>query len=85
MSTTPRVPPGAGVWLTPREHDVLHLVTAGRSNAQIAGELFISPKTVSVHVSNILAKLGATSRAEATTIAHRDRLLDPQPTPDEPT
>jgi len=76
---------GAGVWLTPREHDVLHLVTAGRSNAQIAGELFISPKTVSVHVSNILAKLGATSRAEATTIAHRDRLLDPQPTPDEPT
>jgi DNA-binding CsgD family transcriptional regulator/tetratricopeptide (TPR) repeat protein len=76
---------GAGVWLTPREHDVLHLVTAGRSNAQIAGELFISPKTVSVHVSNILAKLGATSRAEATTIAHRDRLIDPQPTPEEPT
>jgi DNA-binding NarL/FixJ family response regulator len=36
-------------------------------------------------VSNILAKLGATSRAEATTIAHRDRLIDPQPTPDEPT
>jgi DNA-binding CsgD family transcriptional regulator len=79
------VPAGAGVWLTPREHDVLALVTAGRTNAQIAGELFISPKTVSVHVSNILAKLGATSRAEATTIAHRDRLIDPQPTPDEPT
>ena len=79
------VPAGAGVWLTPREHDVLHLVTAGRTNTQIATELFISPKTVSVHVSNILAKLGAASRAEATTIAHRDRLLDPQPTPEEPT
>jgi DNA-binding CsgD family transcriptional regulator len=69
---------GAGVWLTPREHDVLHLVAAGRTNTQIAGELFISPKTVSVHVSNILGKLGAASRAEATTIAHRDGLVDPE-------
>ena len=85
LDDTAGVPAGAGVWLTPREHDVLQLVTAGRTNAQIAAELFISPKTVSVHVSNILAKLGATSRAEATTIAHRDRILDPQPTPEEPT
>ena len=74
---------GSGVWLTPREHDVLHLVAAGRTNTQIATELFISPKTVSVHVSNILAKLGASSRAEATTIAHRDGLVDPEAIPNQ--
>jgi DNA-binding CsgD family transcriptional regulator len=50
---------------------VLALVAAGRSNRQIAQALFISPKTVGVHVSNILAKLGATGRVEAAAIAHR--------------
>ena len=44
---------------------VLTLVAAGRSNRQIAQALFISPKTASVHVSNILAKLGAATRVEA--------------------
>jgi DNA-binding CsgD family transcriptional regulator len=63
-------PPGiAG--LTAREGEVLRLVAAGRSNRDIAAELFISPKTVTVHVSNILAKLNATSRTEAAAIAHR--------------
>src|SRR5581483_853412 len=57
--------------LTPREIEVLRLVAAGRSNRDIAAELFISAKTASVHVSNILAKLGATSRTEAAAIAHR--------------
>ncbi|HEX6675132.1 MAG TPA: AAA family ATPase [Actinomycetes bacterium] len=57
--------------LTPRELEVLRLVAAGRSNSQIAGELFISPKTASVHVSNILAKLGVHSRVEAAATAHR--------------
>ena len=57
--------------LTPRERDVLTLVAAGRSNRQIAQELFISPKTVSVHVSNILAKLAVGSRGEAAALAHR--------------
>ena len=50
---------------------VLRLVAAGRSNREIAAELFISAKTASVHVSNILAKLGAASRTEAAAIAHR--------------
>ena len=57
--------------LTPREVEVLALVAAGRSNRQIAQALFISPKTASVHVSNILAKLGVAGRVEAATIAHR--------------
>ena len=63
--------------LTARELEVLRLVAAGRSNQQIAGELFISPKTASVHVSNILGKLGVTSRVEAAATAHRLDLLDP--------
>ena len=50
---------------------MLALVAAGRSNRQIAQALFISPKTASVHVSHILAKLGAASRVEAAAIAHR--------------
>ncbi|WP_165990288.1 response regulator transcription factor, partial [Streptomyces sp. YIM 98790] len=57
--------------LTPREKDVLVLVAAGRSNRQIAEELFISPKTASVHVSNIMAKLEVSSRGEAAAVAHR--------------
>src|ERR1700740_1763207 len=63
--------------LTERERDVLRLVAAGRSNKEIAAELFISPKTASVHVSNILGKLGAASRGEAAAKAHALRVFDP--------
>jgi DNA-binding CsgD family transcriptional regulator len=56
--------------LTSRELEVLQALTGGRSNKEIGVELFISDKTVSVHVSNILAKLGAASRTEAAAIAH---------------
>ncbi len=62
--------------LTPREREVLVLVADGRSNGQIGRQLFISDKTVSVHVSNLLAKLGAASRTEAAAFARRDGLLD---------
>jgi len=62
--------------LTPRELEVLRLVALGRSNRDIAGELFISVKTVSVHVSNILAKLGVATRGEAAALAVRRSLLD---------
>lgn len=62
---------GSLAGLTARELAVLRLVAEGRSNGQIATQLFISPKTVSVHVSNILAKLGVAGRGEAAAIAHR--------------
>jgi DNA-binding NarL/FixJ family response regulator len=57
--------------LTARECEVLRLVAEGHSNRQIADELFISRKTASVHVSNILAKLGVASRVQAAAVAHR--------------
>ena len=69
---------GAGeLGLTERELEVLRLVAEGRSNREIAGELFISPQTASVHVSNILGKLRVASRGEAAAKAHSLRLFDP--------
>jgi DNA-binding CsgD family transcriptional regulator len=62
--------------LTPRELEILQLVAQGRSNGEIAKQLFISAKTVSVHVSNILAKLGASGRTEAAALARRRGLLE---------
>ena len=74
-AATAVVSPAAG-GLTARELDVLGLVAAGMSNARIASELFISPKTASVHVSNIMSKLGVASRGEAAAAARDLRLLD---------
>ncbi|WP_175466428.1 MULTISPECIES: helix-turn-helix transcriptional regulator [unclassified Streptomyces] len=70
----PAIAAVASFGLTPREQDVHRLVAAGHTNRKIAEELFISPKTASVHVSNILAKLGVSSRGEAAALAHRLRL-----------
>ena len=67
--------PAARLGLTPREQEVLRHLVEGRTNRQIARALFISEKTASVHVSNIMGKLGAASRAEAAAIAHRLRLV----------
>jgi DNA-binding CsgD family transcriptional regulator/tetratricopeptide (TPR) repeat protein len=64
--------------LTGREIEVLRLIADGRTNRQIGAELYISAKTVSTHVSNILAKLGVAGRVQAATAAHRLNLL---PTP----
>ncbi|MFG2028346.1 AAA family ATPase [Streptomyces sp. NPDC048825] len=89
LTRTPRAPerpaltpadPAEALGLTSRERDVLRLVAAGRSNRRIAEELFISPKTASVHVSNILAKLNVSGRGEAAALAHRLRLF-PSETP----
>jgi DNA-binding NarL/FixJ family response regulator len=57
--------------LTPREAEVLTLVAAGRTNRQIGDELYVSDKTASVHVSNILRKLGVNTRVDAAAVAQR--------------
>jgi DNA-binding NarL/FixJ family response regulator/tetratricopeptide (TPR) repeat protein len=61
----------ASLGLTAREREVLALIAAGRTNRQIATELFITDRTAGHHVSNILAKLGVRGRTEAAAIAHR--------------
>lgn len=71
----PEAPKSAAPFgLTDREIEVLTRVAAGRTNKQIAQELYISPKTASVHVSNILAKLGVAGRGEAAAVAHQHGL-----------
>ncbi|MCW3843609.1 AAA family ATPase, partial [Micromonospora yasonensis] len=72
--------PGPGL-LTSREQEVLRLVAEGHSNSRIAEQLFISPKTASVHVSRIIAKLDVSNRVEAAALAHRLGLLDRDPAP----
>jgi len=57
--------------LTSREAEVLALVAAGRTNREIGAQLYVSEKTASVHVSNILRKLGVSSRVEAAAVAQR--------------
>ena len=73
------VQPGHGTYggadLTPRELEVLQLIARGLTNGQVGKQLYISTKTVSVHVSNLLAKLGASSRTEAAAIARQRGLV----------
>ena len=66
--------PTGPVELTPREREVLALVAEGLTNAELAERLYISPRTAGVHVSNILAKLGMSSRTEAAAWAVRSGL-----------
>lgn len=62
--------------LTAREIEVLRLVAEGRSNSQVGQALVISTKTASVHVSNIIAKLGVSSRGEAAAWAYSNGAID---------
>jgi class 3 adenylate cyclase/DNA-binding CsgD family transcriptional regulator len=61
--------------LTEREAEVLRLVAAGKTNKQIADDLYLSAKTVGRHMSNIFTKIGVNSRAAATTFAHRHGIV----------
>ena len=65
-----------GAVLTGREREVLALVAEGMTNREIGSRLFISEKTASVHLSNVMTKLNVSSRTEAVTVAHRRGLLD---------
>ena len=67
--------PGETGPLTTREHEVLQLLVQGMTNDEIGGTLFMSPRTASVHVSHILAKLQASNRTEVAAVAHRRGLV----------
>jgi NarL family two-component system response regulator LiaR len=68
-------PPDPGFDLTDREREVLTLMIEGLNNTQIAGSLGVSPSTIKSHVSNILSKLGVTSRTEAVTLSLRNHII----------
>jgi DNA-binding CsgD family transcriptional regulator len=77
LGLEPAAGPADDLGLTPREVEVLALVAEGRTNREIASELYISDKTASVHVSNILRKLEVSNRGEAAALAHRLGLAAP--------
>src|SRR5512138_1446600 len=72
---TANQPPAPGLDLTEREREVLTLMIEGLNNTQIAGRLTVSASTIKSHVSNILSKLGVTSRTEAVTLTLRNHLI----------
>ncbi len=72
---TANQPPSPGLDLTDREREVLALMIEGLNNTQIAGKLTVSPSTIKSHVSNILSKLGVSSRTEAVTLALRSQII----------
>src|SRR5438094_9949033 len=73
----PQEPPAQLAELTDRENEILRLVAAGLSNADIAGRLVISPLTAKTHVGRILAKLGCHDRAQLVTLAYETGIVRP--------
>ena len=70
---------GVASGLTAREREVFALLAQGLDQDEIAGSLFISPKTVGTHIEHILGKLGVRSRAQAVALAYRRNLIDTKP------
>lgn len=69
--------PSVAERLTSRELEILQLLAEGLTQADIAAQLVISPKTVGTHIEHILAKLGVRSRAQAIAVAYREELVEP--------
>src|SRR5262245_58960594 len=73
-SATPRkerVSESSSIRLSPREQEILTLLADGQTQSQIAGTLYLSPKTVSTHIQHVLVKLGVHSRAQAVAAAFK--------------
>src|SRR4249919_3753726 len=80
FTRSPRPAPPKGIdELTDREREVLRLVAAGFSNAEIAQELFISDTTVKTHVTHVLQKLDLRDRVQAVVLAHQTGLFETEP------
>jgi DNA-binding CsgD family transcriptional regulator len=81
--SAPEAGPAATARLTRREREILGHLAANRTDAEIAGILFLSVRTVEHHVAHVLAKLGVRTRTAATTAARDAGVVPPKPPPPE--